>query len=353
MRVRTERRFMLLLLLPAVAACWLPRNEEQGQIPQEEGIFSHQRHIAEDLECGDCHTEVAQSNGSSPELLPDLDVCESCHDLSEISLPARLTASTDAIRQAWFIRTETIFSHKAHLERGIEPCTACHEGIETSKKVTDRFLPPMSRCLSCHRARFVAGDCGMCHRDLGSLGLEPIAAFSHDGEFLSRHGRLARASAATCLGCHDAATCVACHGRNTRLTVAIRRPERVERLLIHRGDYRTRHPIEAHAEPALCAKCHATVFCRDCHERERVAFPGTPDTPAIHPPGFSDPAAPAFHGPAARRDILSCAACHDQGAESNCVPCHRVGGIAGNPHPPGWSTKLDPREDRVCLSCHR
>jgi hypothetical protein len=74
-----------------------------------------------------------------------------------------------------------------------------------------------------------------------------------------------------------------------------------------------------------------------------------------HPPGFSFPGSPDFHGPAARRDIASCASCHDQGAASNCVSCHRVGGIGGNPHPASWLARHDAREiagNGMCLACH-
>ena len=57
----------------------------------------------------------------------------------------------------------------------------------------------------------------------------------------------------------------------------------------------------------------------------------------------------------ARRDIVSCAACHDQDAASNCVTCHRVGGPGGNPHPPGFTTKHpapDINRNPMCLTCH-
>jgi hypothetical protein len=58
---------------------------------------------------------------------------------------------------------------------------------------------------------------------------------------------------------------------------------------------------------------------------------------------------------AARRDISSCAACHDQGPSSNCITCHRVGGTGGNPHPIGWMQHHDQQEihrNTMCLYCH-
>ena len=55
---------------------------------------------------------------------------------------------------------------------------------------------------------------------------------------------------------------------------------------------------------------------------------------------------------AARRDLLTCVGCHESDATRTCVPCHRVGAGAGNPHPPGFSAGLDPQRHGVCLACH-
>jgi hypothetical protein len=57
------------------------------------------------------------------------------------------------------------------------------------------------------------------------------------------------------------------------------------------------------------------------------------------------------HGRAARRDPASCAACHGGAGEALCVSCHRVGGVGGNPHPPGFR---DARalSDLPCRTCH-
>jgi len=51
----------------------------------------------------------------------------------------------------------------------------------------------------------------------------------------------------------------------------------------------------------------------------------------------------------------SCASCHDQGAQSNCVQCHKVGGIGGDPHPPGFRSRHnlnEARSDGRCVACH-
>ena len=68
-----------------------------------------------------------------------------------------------------------------------------------------------------------------------------------------------------------------------------------------------------------------------------------------HPPGWD---AGLAHGSAAKHDILSCAACHDQGARSNCIECHRT----VNPHPTGWAQRhnrtSDVARNSMCRNCH-
>ena len=41
----------------------------------------------------------------------------------------------------------------------------------------------------------------------------------------------------------------------------------------------------------------------------------------------------------------------DGAGQSLCVGCHKVGGVGGNPHPTGWSSKL-PLAAMPCRMCH-
>ena len=91
--------------------------------------------------------------------------------------------------------------------------------------------------------------------------------------------------------------------------------------------------------------------------QEHVAA-GAPNAKNPHPPGWVLPGSGAggFHGDEARRNITSCAACHDQGAQSNCISCHKVGGVGGDPHPGGFRMKhtlAEARSDGRCTACHR
>jgi hypothetical protein len=72
-----------------------------------------------------------------------------------------------------------------------------------------------------------------------------------------------------------------------------------------------------------------------------------------HPPGWvgNDVRSADFHGRQARRDIASCAGCHEQGPATNCIRCHKVGAYGGNPHPHGWQSARGPGS-AMCRYCH-
>jgi hypothetical protein len=180
--------------------------------------------------------------------------------------------------------------------------------------------------------------------------LKPVSDFSHQGDFLRTHGAMARQRAETCATCHDQTKCAECHAATTRpFKAEIQFPEEVESRFVHRGDFLSRHPIEAAADPASCRRCHGSGYCRSCHEFQGVA-PGVAGGRNPHPSSFF-----AQHGSAARQNIVACAGCHDQGAAAICVQCHRPGGIGGNPHPPGWAGKHSPSDvskNRMCRACH-
>jgi len=82
----------------------------------------------------------------------------------------------------------------------------------------------------------------------------------------------------------------------------------------------------------------------------------TMNTPGArpHPADWMNPVSPNNHGLAARRNIVSCAGCHDRGVSSNCVLCHRVGGAGGNPHPGGRprGRESEKNSNKMCRICH-
>jgi hypothetical protein len=231
------------------------------------------------------------------------------------------------------------FSHAVHKKAEVE-CLTCHEPIYDAKVLRGDFLPKEATCLR-------------CHRDLSRYPLQPVSVFSHQGDYVRVHGRAARSAPDVCATCHEQTFCADCHASTVAVKVEFKLPEKQDANYIHRDDYLGRHGIEAQGDSASCRRCHGTSFCESCHTAQNLTRRGdNPRNP--HPPGWMV-AGPRSHGEAARRDIASCASCHDQVARSNCVDCHRVGGVGGNPHPMSWLEKHDREEiqrNGMCLYCH-
>jgi hypothetical protein len=332
----------LLWSLPfaLAAACGLKAaRQEPRQNPPV--TFSHAAHT--DLGCVDCHQGIDKADSLAQRHMPEAAKCQECH---QDQLPPKRDSEP-----------HLTFSHADHLPLVDNDCKACHTQLAEPGQATPP-APAMSTCTACHNHQtdFAQARCTPCHTDLKRYPLKPIAAFSHDGNFLREHGELARNSATTCAQCHDQTYCAKCHTATTNpLRPSVIFPEKVEANFIHRGDYVSRHTVEASSDPASCRRCHGTAFCESCHQQQRL-LPGSTNPRDPHPPGWAARGSGGqFHGDAAKQNIVSCAGCHDQGAGSTCVACHRPGGSGGNPHPAGWSSRhkaSDQGRNPMCMVCH-
>ena len=249
------------------------------------------------------------------------------------------------------------FSHKAHGDRKLPngkkaDCFTCHAEVKTAKKVSQDRRPAMfATCGQCHKKAFRKEDCRLCHTSLPETGAAPLTVFSHDGDWKRRHGPAARGNETVCGHCHKPSTCDDCHGR-AKIAMPPSRLNLInqDRRYQHRGDFFTRHRVEAKLDSKQCLTCHQRSHCSDCHQRMGV-FAVERGKGSPHPPSWLGPQGNAMHGQAARRNPLACATCHDQGAASNCVLCHKVGGTGGSPHPPGW-TSNQAKTAVGCAPCH-
>jgi hypothetical protein len=361
------RSLALLALAVGAAACGPKVAKEKPAQQDPPFVFPHSTHVDADVACTNCHpmdkATTLQANVRHvriPDRPSKQNACKDCHDTDpKLKVPAR----TAPFRQR--------FDHAAHLPRVKGDCKVCHKAPPESG-ATSYPTPTMATCTACHNHQqdFAQARCTPCHVDLKGY-YKPETAFAHQGDWLHTHGSLARSSADTCAACHDQTYCVQCHSPQTapgRPSIVF--PERVDRSFIHRGDYVSRHMIEAGANPASCRKCHGSAFCESCHEQQGMSqFDANFRIPASHQqPNWALPSTAGGlpqHAHAARRDISSCAGCHDQGAQATCVGCHRTaarGGIASDPvrnpngpHPLSFITKHrndDKTKNSMCLACH-
>jgi hypothetical protein len=245
------------------------------------------------------------------------------------------------------------FDHDRHLDMPAigGQCVPCHQGVVTADEPN---IPPMSRCFECHEheAQWKRGECAPCHAAKDLEGVLPQTFLRHEGDFMIRHGTLSRQQEQVCTSCHSEGDCEDCHDTAQILDIEKRRPEEVNRQFVHRGDFIVRHALEAQSQPARCQSCHEPETCDACHIQRGVSGNAISGRNP-HPPGWvgTDTGALTFHGRAARRDILACASCHEQGPATNCIRCHKVGAFGGNPHPNGWRSSQSIGEE-MCGYCH-
>jgi len=323
--------------------------------------FSHKKHADEGVECGDCHGDVAKDKGPTDgRFIKGKQSCKECHEEQVDKQCGYCHLGQDKKITLTRLKRRLRFSHAAHAKR-TKGCGDCHQAATTAAHPGVSLVPTMKGCVSrCHQKEMRAQRCDSCHVDLQRQRLKPVAQLGHQAGFLKRHGPLAR-DAARCASCHDQTHCADCHAKTAPMKISLAFPERTKARFIHRGDWLGRHGVKASAEPATCRKCHGGRHCSSCHELQGVV-PPTKATAGVggarnpHGPAWMTPGAAGFHGRKARRNISSCAACHDQGASSNCVSCHTVGGLGGSPHPRSfrWRNKESAcRTALVCAACHR
>ncbi|HEY3359813.1 MAG TPA: cytochrome c3 family protein [Polyangia bacterium] len=344
------------------------RNARRTPPPDPDVItFSHQKHVVEQgTACADCHANVAKQTALPAEIdAPKMAKCGDCHEIKAKD-KCGLCHVFAAIPTGYAVWTPPAgklrFNHSGHLAQTKNSCDPCHAQAAKTVKLSQMRRPGHKECLSCHghKEDYRALRCDKCHTNLREYPLQAIAIFNHEGNWLAEHKAYGKTNDGACRQCHIERYCDDCHSRHNELIPSVRFPERVDRQLIHRGDWRARHGLETAANPGTCLKCHAEKQCRDCHRVEGIGETDPrgrgPNSPSArpHPTGWMNPVAADFHGTAARRNIVTCAGCHDRGANSNCVNCHRVGGAGGNPHPGGTvrGREGERTKNKMCRICH-
>jgi Cytochrome c7 and related cytochrome c len=348
-----KRAFLFGVL--SVLACATAATVLGTQSAGDEILFPHARHAQAKIECITCHETVYDAKTLTGDFLPPMAKCLECH--KEKAENCAFCHSDVKSAAPWPKREPRLkFDHAAHIELVKEDCSKCH--LQLSQPGQE--APPSgghAACLSCHNhaQQYSDASCATCHVDLAAVPLRPLTEVSHEGDFLRRHSVVAKATGASCETCHDQNFCLDCHAKTAMVKVETKFADRPDRAFIHRNDFLGRHSVEARADPVSCQRCHSATYCETCHQESHVAA-GSPNARNPHPPGWAFRGSGPFHGDAARRDILSCASCHDQGDQSNCIQCHKVGGIGGDPHPPGFSSQHSLRDavrDGRCVVCHR
>jgi len=345
----------LLMLASLLVSC-----KGTTRAPRDSIRFEHSTHIASGATCADCHAGAVPlaegADASTAEVLPIFpseEKCKSCHESEDQRRCAYCHTEPRHAATYGGHERDLRFDHRMHRDAPPGGCVGCH-GVGVSQASIAAFrpnIPPMITCTgSCHAQQMRDLECSLCHTSLHRYRMEDLETVRHTASWGDNHGTQARGQGELCAQCHEPSYCSRCHTGTPGLPLELYEPMEVSRDFVHRGDWISRHPSEARLAQGTCLRCHGVGFCDGCHHERGVGGSVAPESP--HPPGWLDAVSFQGHARSARRDILSCAACHESDAESTCVPCHRVGGFASNPHPPGFGGGMDPNRHGICRVCH-
>jgi len=166
-------------------------------------IFSHKLHVTDnEVACADCHKGIGDADAVDAIAMPGHDTCWGCH------------------------------------EDGEETCTKCHADPDNVVAKPRAHTPGLTFSHSLH-VEATEGDCQACHKGMDA------GVFNHDGDFLGRHGLLARSEAVVCQHCHTEDSCQRCHDQLQPTRASVRDRMDVSSRFVHRGDYLSSHAIEA------------------------------------------------------------------------------------------------------------
>jgi hypothetical protein len=130
--------------------------------------FTHKVHLANGLQCVDCHVGVDQGPDAR---IPSVNFCMTCHRVIATDKPEIKKVT------AYFNRGEDIpwqrvygfepsahvkFNHAPHIRAGVD-CKVCH-GDMTTQTVAERKVDhTMGFCIQCHKQHNASIDCVTCH----------------------------------------------------------------------------------------------------------------------------------------------------------------------------------------------
>jgi hypothetical protein len=97
----------------------------------------------------------------------------------------------------------------------------------------------------------------------------PFRRYEHTPLFGENHRLAAVGSQRVCAICHRTSFCADCHSPGAGLKPSLKGHGDTRRRMPHRGDYLTRHRIDGRFNPGKCFRCHGrpkmAATCKKCH----------------------------------------------------------------------------------------
>lgn len=137
-------------------------------VPVQPIAYTHKVHLANGMQCTDCHTAVETGPVAS---IPGVQLCMTCHETMATEKPeikkvaAFLARGEDIPWQRVYDYPPSAhvqFNHAPHIRASVE-CKTCH-GDMTQQTVAVRAVNmTMGFCLDCHKQKKASIDCITCH----------------------------------------------------------------------------------------------------------------------------------------------------------------------------------------------
>jgi hypothetical protein len=97
----------------------------------------------------------------------------------------------------------------------------------------------------------------------------PYSRYVHTADFGLHHRPEAAQGEAVCAMCHQTSFCNDCHATRVELKPSLKNQSETYRSAPHRGDYLSRHRIDGRVDPTSCFRCHgnpkSAKNCARCH----------------------------------------------------------------------------------------
>ena len=136
--------------------------------PVQPIAYTHKVHLANEMQCTDCHTSVETGPVAG---IPGVQLCMSCHQVVATEKPEikKMAAYQERGEDIPWQRVydyspsaHVKFNHAPHIRAGVD-CAKCH-GDMTQQTVAVRAVDlTMGYCINCHKERKASIDCTVCH----------------------------------------------------------------------------------------------------------------------------------------------------------------------------------------------
>lgn len=134
-------------------------------------------------------------------------------------------------------------------------------------KALDSGMEPPARHMTEEDLGEAPTTCTNCHESRGDY--LPYGSLNHTATWLQTHRQPAYQQEAVCAMCHQTSFCNDCHATRVELKPSLKNQSDTYRQMPHRGDYLSRHQIDGRIDPTSCFRCHgspkAAQTCAPCH----------------------------------------------------------------------------------------